>query len=238
MRILLCCALFIATFQASAQTGPEKVALALCECSNGFEVQKYINLFESNDQTRLRNELDNISEVCTQIKVCAKRSVKLTPEEGRKVPENEIAASLQANCPEVDQIFTKNRELRIKVEKEQEKVEIDERFKIIDVFVASKQKDSVKFHIDNLIYYFGRNDLFVFKIIESYYRVGDFVNGNSEAEILIDGLNDGYYLYDSREDKSIPFDDYARTLIVNLAEKYKQNHIVERAKSKQESERE
>jgi hypothetical protein len=173
-----------------------------------------------------------MSEIISQTKVCARNNVKLTAQEGQRVPETEIAAALKANCPEVDELFVKFRAVRIQIEKEEEKKEIDARFTVIDGFVLAKQKDSVASYITDFIYYYGRSDEFILDIIERYYQVGDFVNGNSEAEILIEGMSYEGYIYDAREDKSIPMKEYVKAKITALAKKYEQLEIVDLVNSK------
>jgi hypothetical protein len=216
----------------SAQTGPEKVATELCKCSKQYNYPKYIAIINSNDKATIRAKFEEMSEIISQTKVCARNNVKLTAQEGQRVPETEIAAALKANCPEVDELYVKFRTVRIQFEKEEEKKEIDARFAVIDGFVKTKQKDSVAFYITDFIYYHGRSDEFIFDLIERYYQVGDLENGNSEAEILIEGMSYEGYIYDTREDKTIPMKEHVKTKIVALAKKYKQQTIVDSANSK------
>jgi hypothetical protein len=215
-----------------AQTGPEKVAAELCKCSKQFDYPKYITIINSNDKATIRNNFEEMSEIISQTKVCARNNVKLTAQEGQRVPETEIAAALKANCPEVDELYVKFRAVRIQFEKEEEKKEIDARFNVIDGFVIAKQKDSVAFYINDFIYYYGRSDEFILDLIERYYQVGDLENGNSEAEILIEGMSYEGYIYDAREDKTIPMKEHVKTKIIALAKKYKQQTIVDFANSK------
>jgi hypothetical protein len=233
MRLLTILTVFlnlsIITF---AQTGPEKVAAELCKCSKQYDFPKYITIINSNDKAAIRANFEEMSEIISQTKVCARNNVKLTAQEGQRVPETEIAAALKANCPEVDELYVKFRTVRIQFEKEEEKKEIDARFAVIDGFVKAKQKDSVAFYITDFIYYYGRSDEFIFDLIERYYQVGDIENGNKEAEILIEGMSYEGYIYDSREDKTIPMKEHVKTKIIALAKKYKQQEIVDLANSK------
>ena len=217
---------------SGAQTGPEKVATELCKCSKQFDYPNYISIINSTDKASIRTNFEEMSEIISQTKVCARNNVKLTAQEGQRVPETEIAAALKANCPEVDELFVKFRIVRIQIEKEEEKKEIDARFRVIDGFVLAKQKDSVAFYISDFIYYYGRSDEFILDLIERYYQVGDFVNGNSEVEILIEGMSYEGYIYDAREDKSIPMKEYVKAKITALAKKYEQLEIVDLVNSK------
>lgn len=217
---------------SGAQTGPEKVAAELCKCSKQFDYPNYISIINSNDKASIRANFEEMSEIINQTKVCARNNVKLSAQEGKRVPEAEIAAALKANCPEVDELYVKFRAVRIQFEKEEEKKEIDARFNVIDRFVIAKQKDSVAFYINDFIYYYGRSDEFILDLIERYYQVGDLENGNSEAEILIEGMSNDGYIYDAREDKTIPMKEHVKTKIIALAKKYKQQTIVDFANSK------
>lgn len=217
---------------SGAQTGPEKVAAELCKCSKQFDYPNYISIINSNDKAAIRANFEEMSEIINQTKVCARNNVKLTAEEGKRVPEAAISAALKANCPEVDELYVKFRAVRIQFEKEEEKKEIDARFNVIDGFVIAKQKDSVAFYINDFIYYYGRSDEFILDLIERYYQVGDFDSGNREAEILVEGMSYEGYIYDARENKSVPMKEYIKTKLLALAKKYKQQIIVDLANAK------
>jgi hypothetical protein len=233
MKYLIILIVLITSIKSlNAQTGPEKVATELCKCSKQYDFPKYITIINSNDRAVIRNNFEEMSEIVSQTKICARNNVKLTAQEGQRVPETEIAAALKANCPEVDELYVKFRTVRIQFEKEEEKKEIDARIADIDGFVNAKQKDSVAFYITEFIYYHGRSDEFIFDLIERYYQVGDLENGNSEAEILIEGMSYEGYIYDAREDKTIPMKEHVKTKIIALAKKYKQQTIVDFANSK------
>lgn len=215
-----------------AQTGPEKVAAALCECSKEHDYAKHVEILKSNDKQAIRADFENIELIHRETKYCAKRTVTLTPEEGRKVPENEIEVALGKNCPDVLYLGEQYRKIRHDIEKEERIEDIEARFAMIDRFVKAKQTDSVAFYITDFIDYYGRSEDFIFILIESYYKGGDIANGNNEASGLISSISNEDFFYDTREDKNIPLTEYIKTRIIQLARKYKQEAIVDLANSK------
>lgn len=217
---------------STAQTAPEKVAAAFCECSKQHDYAKHIEILKSNDKAAIRADFENIELIYRETKRCAKRSVKLTPEEGRKVPEDEIEAALGKNCPDVLFLGEQYRKISNEIDKEERIKDIDARLAIIDGFVKAKQKDSVAFYIADFISYYGRSEDFVFTLIESYYKVEDLENGNNEATGLISCISNEDFFYDTRVDKSVPLKEYVKTRIIQLAKKYKQQKIVDLANSK------
>jgi hypothetical protein len=96
--LLLFCSLNVVVF---AQTGPEKVAAAYCECSKTIDISPYVAIFKKGDKKVIHDNYDAIIEVRGNLKRCAKEHAVLTPEENRKVDEQEIRAAMSKNCPDV-----------------------------------------------------------------------------------------------------------------------------------------
>lgn len=233
MKLLICFAvLFNLSAISFAQTGPEKIAASFCECSKEHDYATHVEILKSNDKAAIRADFDNIELIYRETKRCSKRSVKLTPEEGKKVPEGEIEAALSKNCPDVLYLAEQYRKISNEIDKEERIVDIDARLAVIDGFAKAKQKDSVAYHIANFISYYGRAEEFIFSLIESYFIVGDFENGNNEASGLISCISNDDFYYDTRADKSVPLKEYVKTRIIQLARKYKQQKIVDLANSK------
>lgn len=101
IRLILLLLLFSLNREAFAQTGPEKVAAAYCECSKTIDISPYVAIFKSGDKKVIHANYDAIIDVRGNLKRCAKEHAVLTPEENRKVDEHEIRTSMSKDCPDV-----------------------------------------------------------------------------------------------------------------------------------------
>ena len=214
------------------QTGPEKVAAAFCACSKKYDLRQFISLMDAKEQIAIRAKFEEMSKVENEMKLCAKENANLTVEERRRVPEREITNALLANCSEVDVFFVKFREVWLQVQKEDQQKKMDTQLAVIERFVQEKQKDSVVHCIQEFVYNYGRSDDFIFKLIEYYYQVGDFVKGNFEAELLIEGLQNEKYLTTEKENKYFKRKVFVKSTLIELASKYKQQTIADLVDSK------
>lgn len=210
-----------------AQTGPEKVAAAFCDCSKKYDLRQFIALMDANEQTAIRAKFEEMSKVENEMKLCAKENANLTAEERRRVPEREITNALLANCSEVDVFFVKFREVWLQVKKEDQQKKMDTQLAVIERFAQEKQKDSVVQYIQKFVYNYGRSDDFIFKFIEYYYQVDDFVKGNFEAELMIEGLQNEKYLTTDKENKYFKRKVFVKSALMELAKRYRQQTITD-----------
>lgn len=223
---------FCVTAQLKAQTGAEKIASQLCICAQEHDYAKHVAILKSNNQEAIRGDFEKIEFIFRETKRCAKRQAKLTPEEGKRIPEEEIDVALAKNCPDVKYLAEQYRLVSAQIMKEEREKDIEDRLKVINEFAQAKNQDSVSYYIKSFISNYGRFESFVFSLIECYYLAGDFSNGNFEAEVLIEQFVQEMYFHDDRTDQSVPLKDFVKKRLIDLATKYKQTEIVEAAKSK------
>ncbi len=106
--LFLSCFLNLTVF---GQTAPEKVAAAYCECSKTNDISGYVRIFRAGDKKVIAENKLQIDDLFWSLKRCAKSNVILTPEENKKVPENEITDALNKNCPDVNYFMEQARRM-------------------------------------------------------------------------------------------------------------------------------
>ncbi|MES2554933.1 MAG: hypothetical protein V4604_02220 [Bacteroidota bacterium] len=215
----------------NAQTGPEKVAAALCGCAeNDEEYAAAVKLLRSGDMKVIKERFDEIHTQFFKVKRCAKKSVILTKEEGEKVDEDEIEAALIKNCPDVAFLGDECRRISSIIEKEQKQLDLAERHRKIERHLAKKEFDSVRYELDGYHSMYGFESDRGPEIVGYYYQIGDFVQGNAVAMTLIDNIKNEYFIYDDRENQTVPINEFIKTGLLAQAKKFKQQEVIDALK--------
>jgi len=223
-------AIGLLTLSCTAQTAPEKVAAAFCECSKTPEYAAAVKLLKSGDSVLIRQRFEEISTQFFLSKRCAKNKVVLTKEENRKVPEEEIEAALNKNCPDVAFLGNEYRRISWIIDQEQKQLDLATRHKKIEQHIAKKEIDSVQYELSDYRSMYGFESENGPKIVSYYYQIGDFANGNAVALELIEAAKNDYIIYDDRADKSISINDFVRNGLLEQAKKYKQQEVLDALK--------
>ncbi len=224
-------AIVLLPFGLVAQTPAEKVAAGFCKCSeDNAEFTAAVTLLRSGDMKLIRERFEEVETQFFAMKKCAKSKVVLTKEEGRKVPEDEITAALNKNCPDAAFLGDEYRRISHMIHEEQRIADIAERHKKIQQHLAKKEADSVRIELADYKSWYGFSSDRGPELIGYYYQIGDFETGNMEAMELIDTIKNEYFIYDDRTDKTVSIYEFVKTGLLSQAKKYKQQKVIDALK--------
>lgn len=211
--------------QLFSQTAAEKVAKGYCECADKEAFKKFVDLFNTNNEKAIRSEMDSIDVLLWKTKRCVKETVKLTKEEGQRVPENEIVNALKLNCPDVEKVKSSHRKMQSKIEEELHQQDLNERHNLIEKYIALKEVDSATAQINEYIAFYGNYSTNFIRVIGYYYQLKDIESANLHIQFFVNQLMNDGFINDERKDQTTSLKAYIKKSLLELTTKYNQKEM-------------